>query len=100
MYFAVEVITLAGFADLCQALDRLSREPYAFIFRGEPLAATNRRHTRCLLKADPKTGDAATFGAVPRYWFFVDVDHVACPVAIDPITDPEAAIEYLIGLLP
>ena len=68
-YFTVEVLDLTGFDDLCRALDRLSRERYAFIIRGEPLAATNRRHTRRLLKADPKTGDAATFAAVPRHWF-------------------------------
>ena len=35
-YFAVEIVTLAGSHDLCRALDRLSREPYAFIIRGEP----------------------------------------------------------------
>ena len=28
------------------------------------------------------------------------MDHIAAPVTIDPVTDPDGAIEHLIGLLP
>jgi hypothetical protein len=33
-------------------------------------------------------------------WILIDGDKIRCPVAIDPIDDPDGAIEYLIGLLP
>jgi Family of unknown function (DUF5906) len=52
------------------------------------------------LHADKKTGDQATFGEQPRHALIVDVDHIPCPAAIDPRSDPDGAIEYVIGLLP
>jgi hypothetical protein len=37
---------------------------------------------------------------VPRRWALVDVDEIPCPAATDPKSDPEGAVEYVIGLLP
>jgi hypothetical protein len=53
-----------------------------------------------LLHRDPKTGDEPTFSAAPRRWFALDFDHIQAPALTDAATDPEAAIEHLIGLLP
>jgi hypothetical protein len=97
-FFAVEVVELTAFADLAAALSRLTKDPHAFVIRGEPLPGINRKHCRRLLYRNKS--DEPTFKAVPRRWFAVDIDHVDCPVAIDPVSAPEDAIEYLIGLLP
>jgi hypothetical protein len=48
----------------------------------------------------PHGGEPATFTAAPRRSFALDLDHLPCPAAIDPVIDPEGAIEYPIGLLP
>jgi hypothetical protein len=99
-HFRIEEIALDGFEALASALTRLTAEPHAFVIRGAPLPNVNRWHARRLLYRDPKTGEEATFRAVPRHWFAADMDHIHCPAATDPVTDPEGAVEYLIGLLP
>jgi hypothetical protein len=99
-FFSVETIALSGIADLAQTLARLTAQRFAFVVRGELLPAANPKHTRRLLRRDPRTGDEATFKPAPRHWFAVDMDHVARPVLTDPRDDPECAIEYLIGQLP
>jgi len=99
-HFGVQHVDLGGFDHLCRCLDTLSQRPFAFVIRGEPLPDADLNNTRRLLHNDPETGDPATFATAARRWFAADIDKVKKPVAIDPVTDPEAAIEYLIGLLP
>jgi hypothetical protein len=99
-YFAVESIAVRNIAELAQALERLTNQTFAFVIRGEPLPGINRKHTRRLLYPEKSTGDAATFREAKRHWFLVDGDHIPCPVTIDPKSDPEGAVEYVIGLLP
>jgi hypothetical protein len=99
-HFRVAQIELAGFDHLCKVLDTLTRRPTAFVIRGEPLPHIDRTKTRRLVHPDPETGEAATFAEVPRRWLAVDIDKVKKPVAIDPVADPEGAIEHLIGRLP
>jgi hypothetical protein len=99
-HFAVEIVELASFADLAAALTRLVSDRHAFVIRGTPLAGINLNHTRRLLHRDPRTGDEPTFKPQPRRWVAIDMDHINCPIIIDPVTDPDGAIEYLIGLLP
>jgi hypothetical protein len=99
-HFSVKHVDLAGFDHLCRCLDTLTRRPFAFVIRGEPLPETNLSSTRRLAHDDDETGDKAAFVDVARHWFAVDIDKVKRAVAIDPVTDPEDAIEYLIGLLP
>jgi hypothetical protein len=99
-YFRVKQVGLTGFDHLCKCLDTLTQRPFAFVIRGEPLPDTDLNKTRRLARSDPETGETATFVETARSWFAVDIDKVKKPVAIDPVTDPEGAIEYLIGLLP
>jgi hypothetical protein len=99
-HFRVTQVDLTDFDHLCRCLDTLRQRPFAFVIRGEPLPGIDRNKTRRLLHPDPETGEAATFTAAARHWFAVDIDKVKKPVAIDPATDPDAAIEHLIGLLP
>jgi hypothetical protein len=99
-YFRVEERPVANFAGLCAELDRLTRDPFAFIVRGAPLPDINRNHTRRLLHQDPETGDPPTFAAQARHWLLVDLDHLPAAALTDARTDPEGAIQYLIGRLP
>jgi hypothetical protein len=99
-YFSVTAIEVAGIGELARALEGLSRNPHAFVVRGEPLPGIDRKRTRRLLHPDRKTGEPATFTEAPRRWVLVDVDEIACPAAIDPKSDPEDAVEHVIGLLP
>jgi hypothetical protein len=97
-YFRVETIPLTCFSDLAAALDRLIPVVHAFLIRGVPIAGTNLNHTPRW--KNPRQGQPATFEAVAHHWFCVDMDHLDAPALTDPVTDPDAAIEYLIGLLP
>jgi hypothetical protein len=99
-HFQVKQVNLRDFDHLCKVLDRLTRRPLAFVIRGEPLPDTDLAKTRRLLYPDPEAGETATFAAAARRWFAVDIDKIRKPVAIDPISDPDGAIEHLIGLLP
>jgi hypothetical protein len=99
-YFKVMRIDLAGFHHLCRCLDTLTRRRFVFVIRGAALPDANLEKTRRLVHPDPETDEVATFVAAPRHWFAVDIDKVKKPVAIDPVTDPDGAVEYLIGLLP
>ena len=99
-HFSVQSLELTGFAHMCRALDRLTGRRYSFVVRGQPRLGIDLENARRLLHPDPETGAAATFVAAPRRWFAVDMDKVPCPAATDPVDDPDAAIEHLIGLLP
>jgi hypothetical protein len=99
-HFRVHQVDLRGFDHLCKCLDTLTERPCAFVIRGEPLPDIDRDKTRRLFHPDPATGEVATFASAVRSWFAVDIDKVKKPVAIDPVTDPEGAIEHLVGLLP
>ena len=99
-HFRVKQVNLSGFDHLCKCLDTLTERPFAFVIRGEPLSDTSLEKTRRLLHPDPETRDPATFTEAARSWFAVDLDKIKRPAAIDPVVDPEGAIEYLIGLLP
>ena len=96
--FRVDIIALDGFDDLAAALDRLIGQPFAFPIRGVPIAGTNLNHTPRW--KNPRQGQPATFEAAAHHWFCVDMDHLDAPALTDPATDPEAAIQHLIGLLP
>jgi hypothetical protein len=99
-HFQVKRVDLNGFDHLCKCLDKLTERPFAFVIRGEPVPGTDLDKTRRLVHPDPETGDPATFAEAERSWFAVDIDKARKPVAIDPVADPEGAIEHLIGLLP
>jgi hypothetical protein len=98
--FTVTTVDLTGFGQLCRCLDTLTGRPFMFVIRGEMLPGADGKKTRRLVHPDPETGEVATFEPAARTWFAVDIDKVKKPVAIDPVTDPEGAIEHLIGLLP
>jgi len=99
-FFRVKRVNLNGFDHLCTCLDALTKQPFALVIRGEPLPETNLNHTRRVNHEDAEKGYQAAFTEAARHWFAVDIDKVKKPVAIDPVSNPDAAIEFLIGLLP
>jgi putative DNA primase/helicase len=99
-YFSVTSVPVNNIHSLAHELDTLVRNPRCFVIRGEPSPGTNRARTRRLALPDRKTGEPATFEDQPRRWFSIDGHHIACPALTDPATDPEGAVEYVIGLLP
>jgi hypothetical protein len=99
-YFRVDSVAVCGIQALAHTLERISCDPFAFIVRGELLPGIDRKRARRLLHPDKKTGEPATFAPASRHWFLVDIDEIACPAAIDPKSDPEGALEYVLGLLP
>jgi hypothetical protein len=99
-HFRVEGLAVDSIRSLGRALERVSRNPFAFIVRGEPLPDIDRKRARRLLRPDKKTGEPATFVEAARRWVLIDGDAIPCPAAIDPRSDPESAVEHVIGLLP
>jgi len=99
-YFRIEEHQISGFGELSVMLVELAEDPFAFVIRGAPLNGINRNRTRRLQHPDRKTGDPAAFTEAPRHWFSLDGDHLELPALTDPAFDPEAAVEYVIGLLP
>jgi hypothetical protein len=100
IHFRVECLAVDGIRSLGRTLERISRNPFAFVVRGEPLPGIDRKRARRLLRPDKKTGAPATLAEARRHWLLVDVDEIPCPAAIDPKFDPDGAVQYVIGLLP
>jgi uncharacterized protein DUF5906 len=94
-HFRVESVAVSDIKSLAQALERISRNPYSFVIRGELLPgldpASVLRHS---------TTKPVTFKAAPRRWMLADSDEIPCPMTIDSRSDPEDAVEHVIGLLP
>lgn len=67
------------------------------VVRGAKLPAADQHRMRRLLNDDLETGDAATFQAAGRRYVSLDIDGLSCPIGIDPVVAPEAAVEYAIS---
>lgn len=86
---------------LSALLTRLESEPRAFVIRGEPGPDVDpRRPVR--RKSNPDRNGKIWFREPDRGlpWVMFDFDKVPVPAHLDPAEDPEAAVEYLVGLLP
>src|SRR3954468_7758715 len=99
-WFSVTPVTIDGIDELAAMLDRLQHDPHAFVVRGALRPDADPQRTRRLLHDDPEDKHPATFRSAARQWLDIDFDGIPAPITIDPVDDPEGAIEYLIGLLP
>jgi putative DNA primase/helicase len=99
-WFSVTTVVADSIYELAAMLDRVQHDPHAFVLRGALLPEANPQLTRRLLHPDPKNGYPASFRSAARQWVPIDFDGIPAPITIDPVEDPEGAIEYLIGLLP
>jgi putative DNA primase/helicase len=100
--FRPRYASVANFDDLATVLDSLAPLPQCFVIRG-----TGREDVAAQIRNDPDatvkrrmTGAGAAFEPAARQWLAIDLDAIPAPTGTDPITDPDDAIEYLIGLLP
>ena len=100
MHFSAEAVPLADIRALAEVLRRLEGDKRAFVVRGELVEGANPARTRRLMNKDTTTGEEAAFRSKARSWVMIDIDGMACPAGVDPVTDPEGAVEYVIGKLP
>ncbi|KQT53550.1 hypothetical protein ASG52_05390 [Methylobacterium sp. Leaf456] len=76
--------------DLASTLDRIGACPGSCVIRGKPL------YPELLSVRRLKT----LFKNVPRRWVLLDCDGIAYPPGLDWRCDPEAAVRFVVSLLP
>jgi hypothetical protein len=84
--------------DLSLILKQLNNDPYAMVIRGELADGVDPRRVR--RKTRPDESGKVWINPCPRPWLFIDFDAIPCPPLTDLQSDPEAAIDFLIGTLP
>jgi hypothetical protein len=87
-------LPVAGFDDLADALDDVSRNPREAVVRGRSRQETAGRPFR-RTSDRARHGDAATFEPAPRRWIALDIDGVDEPAGVTFAAEPEAGVEYL-----
>jgi hypothetical protein len=95
----LEDIPVANIFELSKYL--LELEPYAhqYIVRGAILPDVKPTELVRAIKQQ-YDNDTPTLKVTARRWAFLDIDNVPCPDHIDPVTNPEAAVDYIVSLLP
>lgn len=71
--------------------------------RGKPAAGVDLRNARRRLharKARDGSTEPATIEGAARHWIPLDVNSIACPDWLDPVREPDRAVEHIVGLLP
>jgi hypothetical protein len=97
-HFSFETIPLAGPEDFFAALNRVALQFTSFVVRGAPIAGTELSNAR--KRHLNRDGIPATLEATPHHWWLTDHDDIPAPVLTDIVTDPLAAVEHVIGLMP
>jgi hypothetical protein len=90
--FDFKTIEVAGLEDITKVLDSVGSN--AAITIGKPTEAAVMGARR-LMYDDPKTGERATLSKTMHRYLLIDLDCAPCPEGLDPIADPEAAVEYV-----
>jgi hypothetical protein len=88
---------------LAVALTDIERNPRSFIVRGAPVEGIDRESAyRRLHARKNKDGsiEPATLRPQSRHWVALDVDSLACPDWLDPVDNPDQAVDYLVDHLP
>jgi hypothetical protein len=97
-WFSAQAVEVKDIFDLSSKLHTLEGDSRACVVRGSLIEGVNNARMRRLLY--PDGDDLPTLVRRPRCWIMVDFDNVSCPEGLDPATGPEAAVAYLISLLP
>ena len=97
-FFSGQAVDVRDIYDLSSKLLTLASDSRACVVRAGLAAGVEPARMRRLLYSDGD--DQPTLVRRPRRWLMVDFDNVPCPEGLDPATDPEAAVAYLISLLP
>lgn len=109
-WFTFSQTAVHDFASMAEAFDRISRNPAAYVVRGEPREGVNWKRARRLQydqqeepASDQSAGKpfaAATLREESRRWVALDIDKMPLPAGSDLVADPEGAIEHALGQLP
>jgi predicted P-loop ATPase len=97
-FFTARAVPVEDIYDLSAKLSRLEPDTRAFVVRGEIAEGADTTRMRRLLY--PDGNDLPTLVRRRRRWVMQDFDNVPCPDGLDPAVDPEAAVAYLVSLLP
>jgi predicted P-loop ATPase len=97
-WFSAETVEITNIYGLSAKLSALENDSRACVVRGGLAEGVDTTRMRRLLYADGE--DGPTLVRRPRRWMMVDFDNVLCPDGLDAVADPEAAVTYLISLLP
>ena len=104
-FFSAESVPVGNIRDLHAAWERIAGQGGAVLVRGDltgaraasgPCPGLITRRTA----AFNKDGHPAGLRDVARHWLLLDMDDVPNLPDIDPRTDPRAALDFLLGLLP
>ena len=101
--FGITEQTVSNIYDLAAALSNTERNPTSFIVRGAPVAGVDLQHAYRRLHPRKNTDgnvEPATLRPASRHWVPLDVDSIPCRDWLDPIADPDRAVEYVVEHLP
>ena len=99
--FRVERRTVANIHELSALLTALERDTRALVIRGEPLPGVDLSQPVDRLKHAKKNRPACFRDAEGGlHWVLADFDKVRLPAGLDPVTEPEETVRWLIDLLP
>lgn len=96
--FRFEPRKVRGLSDVAGLLTKISGYGNGFIVRGETINPAKSRFQPRRFRAAP--GRPASLADVPKHLAVLDMDKVPNVQGIDPRTNPEAATEFLLGLMP
>jgi hypothetical protein len=102
--FSISEHPVSSIHELAAMLAQIGKDPQCFIVRGAIIDGTDRKRAqrRLLPRRNKTTGqmEPATLEHADRHWLLLDVDGIPCPESIDPIHEPDAVVEHVVGLLP
>jgi Primase C terminal 2 (PriCT-2) len=99
-HFIVHERPVNSLQELAELLGKIEKERRYLIIRGRLLDGVDPNNALKRLHANEADNEPACFGPAARQWLPLDFDAIPCPPGLDPITDPEAAVRHLAGLLP
>jgi len=102
-HFSISEAPVSGIDTLAAVLNSVELRPTSFLVRGKPAEGIDRWSARRRLharKAKDGTVEPATLEPVARHWIPLDLDSIACPDSLDPVHEPDRAVEHVVALLP
>ena len=101
--FSFTEVALSGPDELVRLLRLLEHRPRRFIVRRKPKDCIDCSMARRLVR-DRRNSDGsitpATLEACAHYWIALDCDRIPCPDCIDPLFEPDWAVEHVVSALP
>jgi hypothetical protein len=101
--FSIWEASVSGIGDLTTLLSTVERRSTSLLVRGKPAEGVDRRNAKRRLharRAKDGTVEPATLEPAARHWIPLDLDSIACPDWLDPVHEPDRAVEHVVGLLP